>query len=143
MKKLILIIIATCLNVFLFSQQSSRKQQSFTPQPLAAEQLDFASVKSAPEYKGGKEAMYKFIYANMQYPKDAKAKGIEGDVLMKFTVGKDGSISKIKVIEGIYPSIDVEAVRVVKLMPKWIPGKYGDNGIVSTTSLIIGFHLSK
>lgn len=143
MKKIILLIFVLSLGGVLVAQQSTRREKAFTPVTAAEQQLDFASEKSVPEYNGGREAMHKFIYANMKYPADAREKGIEGDVLMQFTIGKDGSISRIKVLEGVSPSIDAEAVRVVQMMPNWIPAKYGVNNIVSSTSLIIGFHLSR
>ncbi len=126
----------------LLAQQSTRKEKQIV-QPIvpAPEQLDFTSEKQAPSYNGGKQAMFKFIYDNMVYPADAKEKGIQGDVTLKFTVDVDGSLSNIEVVEGLYPSIDAEAVRVVSKMPKWIPGKYGIRTISMKSSIIIGFHL--
>jgi protein TonB len=110
---------------------------------MAEQQLDFTSEKKAPEYNGGKQAMFKFIHQNMKYPADAKEKGIQGDVLLKFTVGMDGAISNVEVVKGLYPSLDAEAIRVVKKMPNWIPGKYGNQPASMKSSLIIGFHLSE
>lgn len=144
MKKQLLLILLLCLSGMLVAQQSSRKKSNFVrPKTTAAQQLDFASEKKAPEYNGGKQAMHKFIYANMKYPVDAKEKGIQGDVLLKFTVGIDGSISNIEVIQGLFPSMDAEAIRVVGKMPKWLPGKYGTQNAAMNTSLIIGFHLTE
>lgn len=79
-----------------------------------------------PEFPGGQDSMYKFIYANLKYPKKAKEKGIEGKVYIQFVVEADGSLSNIKVLKGLGYGCDEEAMRIIKKMPKWVPG--GQNG---------------
>lgn len=76
-----------------------------------------------PEYPGGDQAMMDFVAKNVQYPEEAKEKEISGRVLVSFIVEKDGSIADVKVVKGIGGGCDEEAVRVVKAMPKWKPGK--------------------
>ena len=76
-----------------------------------------------PEFPGGMSELMKFIQKNMRYPKIAIKKGIEGRVICQFTVTKDGSIEDIIVVRGLHKSLDKEAVRVIKKMPKWKPGK--------------------
>lgn len=78
-----------------------------------------------PEFPGGMTELMKFIQENMQYPKIATKKGIEGRVICQFTIKKDGSIDhkSIIVIRGLHKSLDKEAVRIIKKMPKWKPGK--------------------
>ena len=76
-----------------------------------------------PEYPGGEQAMMDFVAKNVQYPKEAMEKGISGRVMVGFIVEKDGSISETEVVKGIGGGCDEEAVRVVKAMPKWKPGK--------------------
>lgn len=145
MKRNLLLIIFICLTGFLSAQQSERKKDTkpFVPaKPLSSDEMNYATEKKAPQYTGGREAMFKFIRQEMKYPLDAKQKGIEGDVQLKFTVGMDGSISNIQVVQGLFPSLDAEAVRVVSKMPKWIPGKYGTQSASMNSSLIIGFHLT-
>ena len=80
-------------------------------------------VEEMPEPVGGMEAMYAFIYANVKYPEVARNNGISGSVVLEFVVEKDGSISGVKVLAGVYPDLDQEAVRVIKMLPKWKPGK--------------------
>ena len=80
-------------------------------------------VEEVPEFPGGMTELTKFIQENMQYPKIAIKKGIEGRVICQFTVTKDGSIEDIIVVRGLHKSSDKEAVRVIKKMPKWKPGK--------------------
>ena len=76
-----------------------------------------------PQFPGGDQAMMKFVSENVQYPEEAKEKEISGRVMVGFIVEKDGSISDVKVVKGIGGGCDEEAVRVVKAMPKWKPGK--------------------
>jgi len=80
-------------------------------------------VEEMPEPVGGMEAMYAFIYANVKYPEVARNNGISGSVVLEFVVEKDGSISGVKVLAGVYPDLDQEAVRVIKMLPKWKAGK--------------------
>ena len=76
-----------------------------------------------PQFPGGDQAMMKFVSENVQYPEEAKEKEISGRVMVGFIVEKDGSISDVKVVKGIGGGCNEEAVRVVKAMPKWKPGK--------------------
>ena len=82
-----------------------------------------------PEFPGGEQAMMKFVAENVQYPQEARDKEISGRVLVGFIVEKDGSIAEVKVVKGIGGGCDEEAVRVVKAMPKWKPGKDKGNPV--------------
>jgi len=76
-----------------------------------------------PTFKGsGPEAFSAWVSAHLKYPKDAKRAGIAGTVRVEFTIGPDGYIQEAKVVQGIFPSLDAEAVRVIKSSPKWNPG---------------------
>ncbi|HAW59166.1 MAG TPA: energy transducer TonB [Bacteroidales bacterium] len=86
------------------------------------EQEIFTIVESMPEFPGGEEARMKFLLQNIKYPQIARESGIQGVVYVTFVVEPDGSITNVKVIRGIGGGCDEEAVRVVKMMPKWIPG---------------------
>ena len=76
-----------------------------------------------PQFPGGDQAMMKFVSENVQYPEEAKEKEISGRVMVGFIVEKDGSVNEVKIVRGIGGGCDEEAVRVVKAMPKWKPGK--------------------
>lgn len=80
-------------------------------------------VEQNPEYPGGEMALTRFVQNNMSYPQIAREMGIQGTVYITFVVGKTGEISNVKVVRGIGGGCDEEAVRVIKLMPKWIPGR--------------------
>lgn len=79
-----------------------------------------------PQFPGGEAEMYKFIKDNLRYPAIEQEMGNHGRVTIRFVVSKTGEISNIQVIKGVSPGCDKEAMRVIKSMPKWIPGKqYG------------------
>ena len=80
-------------------------------------------VDEMPSFPGGLEELYKWIDSNVQYPAVAWENGIEGRVILKFIVEKDGSLSDSTVIHSVHPMVDREALRVVRQMPKWNPGK--------------------
>ncbi len=80
-------------------------------------------VDEMPSFPGGLEELYKWIDNNVQYPAVAWENGIEGRVIVKFIVEKDGSLSDSTVIRSVHPIVDREALRLVGQMPKWNPGK--------------------
>ena len=88
------------------------------------EEVVFVIVESMPEFPGGQQALFRFLSENVKYPVIAQENGIQGRVICQFVVNKDGSIVDVEVVRsGGDPSLDKEAVRVIKSMPKWKPGK--------------------
>lgn len=87
------------------------------------EQKIFLVVESMPEFPGGEAAMYKFIADIIEYPRLAKETGISGRVFVTFVVEKDGRVTDVQILRGIGGGCDEEAIRVIKAMPKWTPGK--------------------
>ncbi len=84
---------------------------------------EYSKFEELPEFVGGMPALMLFLSKKMTYPTDARRMGIDGKVFVQFVVNEDGSISDIEVIKSLSSSTDQEAMRVVKLMPHWIPGK--------------------
>lgn len=82
----------------------------------------FSVVEVMPEFPGGAQALMKYLSEEINYPDDAKASGTQGRVIAQFIVNKDGSISDVKVVKSVSESLDKEALRVIKEMPKWKPG---------------------
>ena len=91
------------------------------------------------EFPGGMEALGEYITNNLQYPANAKAKGISGDVRISYIIDKDGSIIEAKVIEGVDPDLDNEALRLICSMPKWKPGVRNHRYVKMRTSTVIQF----
>ena len=91
-------------------------------------------VDQMPQFPGGFEKLKEFIEKNRRYPKSLQDRGIQGRVVVTFVVEKTGKISHAKVVRGVDPALDKEALRVVRKMPRWIPGKlYGKNVDVNYT----------
>ena len=94
-----------------------------------------------PEYPGGINKLMEYLSKNIEYPKAARESGIQGRVFVSFIVEKDGSISNVKVIRSIGGGCDEEAVRVVKAMPKWKPGKQRGKAVRVSYMLPVVFKL--
>jgi protein TonB len=86
-------------------------------------------VEQNAEFPGGPAAMAQFIQKNLKYPEIALENQIEGTVVVEFVVEKDGSISNIKVLKDIGGGCGNEAMRIIKMMPKWTPGKQRDMAV--------------
>lgn len=99
------------------------------PEPPKHEEENkvFDIVEQQPLFPGGPAALLKYLSEHTKYPVVAQENGVQGRVTVQFVVEKDGSISDVHVLRGVDPSLDKEAVRVVKSMPRWTPGK--QNGI--------------
>lgn len=80
-------------------------------------------VEVQPEFPGGMDGLMKYLAKNMRYPAKAKANNVQGRVVLNFIVDKHGNISDVKVVKSLDPECDAEAIRLIKNMPKWIPGK--------------------
>ena len=95
-----------------------------------------------PEFPGGQQALFKYLGDNVKYPVIAQENGIQGRVICQFVVNKDGSIVDIEVVRsGGDPSLDKEAIRVIKSMPKWKPGKQRGKPVRVKFTLPVNFKL--
>ena len=103
--------------------------------------MNIAMVEQKPEFNGGEAAMYKWLSENIVYPSAASEEGVQGRVVVEFVVGKDGSITNVRVLRPRHPALDKEAVRVVKAMPKWIPGRNNGQPVKVTYTLPVTFKL--
>lgn len=112
------------------------------PEPVVEQKTyTMAEVGVQPSFPGGDAAMYAWLSKNLQYPPIAQENGIQGTVVVSFTVGADGSIKNIKVARGKDPALDKEAVRVVSKMPKWSPGKQNGQNVPVSYTLPVKFQL--
>ncbi|MBR3860142.1 MAG: energy transducer TonB [Bacteroidaceae bacterium] len=111
--------------------------------PKAEEQGEiFQVVEEQPMFPGGMEEMMKFLQQNIKYPTEAQEQGKQGRVIVQFVVNKDGSISNDSVIRSVDPLLDAEALRVVRSMPNWIPGKQRGKEVRVRFTLPVSFRLS-
>ena len=94
-------------------------------------------------FPGGGSALLKFLSENVKYPEEAMELGYSGKVIVQFAVKSDGSVDDVRVVSGIHPLLDEEAVRVVKSMPDWTPAKQRGTPINSLITLPVKFALPK
>ena len=106
------------------------------------EAVPFQLVEEKPSFQGGDTNNFsKWVNERLVYPEIAKKNRVQGRVTVQFTVEKDGSVTKVKVIRGVDPALDKEAVRVVSMSPKWTPGKQGDRVVSVTYNFPVIFQL--
>ena len=110
--------------------------------PKEEENKVFDVVEQMPSFPGGNAALMNYLSSNIKYPVIAEENGIQGRVIVQFVVGKDGSISNVHVAKSVEPSLDKEAVRVAKSMPKWIPGKQNGQAVNVKYTLPVTFRRS-
>ena len=103
--------------------------------------MSIAMVEQKPQFAGGEAAMYKWLGDNIVYPPAAAEEGVSGRVVVEFVVGKDGSISNVRVVRSRHTALDKEALRVVKAMPNWIPGRNNGQPVKVTYTLPVTFKL--
>lgn len=106
------------------------------------EEVIFMVVETMPEFPGGQQALFKYLSDNVKYPVIAQENGIQGRVICQFVVNKDGAIVDVEVVRsGGDPSLDKEAVRVIKSMPKWNPGKQRGKAVRVKYTVPVNFRL--
>ena len=106
------------------------------------EAIPFQLVEEKPSFQGGDANQFsKWVNQRLVYPEIAKENGVQGRVTLQFTVEKDGTVTKVKVLRGVDPSLDKEAVRVVSMSPKWTPGKQRDRAVPVTYTFPVIFQL--
>jgi TonB family protein len=99
---------------------------------------------SYPKYKGGSQALYRYIYKNQQYPQNLKNQGISGQTQVQFMVNADSTITDVEVFKTSgYKEFDDEAVRLVKSFPNWVPAKQDCQAIPMKTVVTVPFELNR
>ncbi|MFN8209818.1 MAG: M56 family metallopeptidase [Bacteroidales bacterium] len=142
--KVLIAIPVILLVMFAVAACSATKRVSYKMEtvnmPPPSEDV-FVVVEEMPVYPGGDKALMEFINSNIQYPKEAKEKNIQGRVICRFCVRYDGTVDRVAVLKSVDPSIDAEAIRVLKLMNNWTPGKQGGKPVSVWYSVPVTFEL--
>lgn len=107
-----------------------------------AEAQVFFIVENMPEFPGGDLELRKYIAQNIQYPEIAKENGIQGRVFVQFVVNKKGKVEQVKVVRGVDPSLDKEAIRVIQSLPAWKPGSQRGKPVKVSFTVPINFQLN-
>ena len=140
MKKII------CALVFVFMSLSSIQCYGYEKEikdEKSSEEIFVANkIDRMPEYPGGIPGLTKYLSENIKYPKTALEDSISGRVIISFIVEKNGSVSNIEVAKSVHPTLDEEAVRVVKNMPKWSPGIQSKKPVRVRFQLPVNFKLN-
>ena len=106
--------------------EEEKVQETVEEQPVEEEKvMPMGAVDELPQYPGGMAQLLKWLTAHLKYPESAKAAKISGKVIVAFIVNADGTVSDVKLVKGADPSLDNEALRVIRTMPKWQPGRAG------------------
>ena len=112
--------------------------------PVVDDQVyNMAMVEQQPEFPGGQQAMYKWLGDHINYPPVAAEEGVQGKVIVEFVVSKTGAVENVRVLRGRHPALDKEAIRVVKAMPNWNPGRNNGNPVKVTYTLPVTFKLQQ
>ena len=138
MKQLFLFA-AIFLFVFCYGQDSSKIAVIRVPK---ATPDVFTFVEQMPQFPGGEDSMMSFIQRNIHYPQTEREKQISGRVILSFIVNEDGSLTSITIKKSVSAGLDKEAVRVLRLMPKFIPGKQKGKAVKVNFILPVVFKLS-
>ncbi len=101
----------------------------------------FEIVENMPEYPGGQGALMQFLATNIQYPEDAKKEQIQGRVIVQFVIQADGTVTNPVAVRSVSPSLDAEAIRVVKILPKWKPGMQRGVAVPTKFTVPVQFRL--
>ena len=118
------------------------KEVEVVEEVVEEEAIPFQLVEEKPSFNGGDANEFsKWVNSKLVYPEIAKENGVQGRVTLSFTVEKDGSVTNVRVLRGVDPSLDDEAVRVVKSSPKWKPGKQRDRTVKVTYTFPVIFQL--
>ncbi len=112
--------------------------------PVIEEPKDevFLVVEEMPDFPGGPAAMMKYIASNIKYPRVATQQGLEGRVIVTFVINAQGEVSNVEVVKGIGGGCDEEAIRVIKSLPKWKPGKQNGRAVSVKFTVPIKFALN-
>jgi TonB family protein len=107
------------------------------------EEVVFVMVEKMPEFPGGESAMLKYISKNISYPATSAEKNIQGEVLCRFIVKEDGKVGNVKVLKGVDPDLDDEAIRVLYTMPRWKPGEQRGKKVPVEYSIPVVFSIQQ
>jgi TonB family protein len=146
----LLLLLSSCEN----KNQAKESQESVdSPPPVTAQESKtpvvpkvsgeiFDIAEEMPVFPGGSAEMMSYIQKNLKYPVEAVETALQGRVILQFIVTEDGSIADVNVVRSVDPIVDEEAVRVVKGMPKWIPGKKDGKAVNVKYTIPVVFKLN-
>lgn len=124
-------------NLITIVNELPDKDKNATNDPI------YTAVQEAPRFPGGENEIYKFLSKNTRYPAKAAQNNIQGRVVVQFVIEKDGSIGEVKIVRSVDPDLDKEAMRVIKSMPKFTPGKQNGQNVRCWYNIPVSFKLGQ
>lgn len=118
-----------------------RSKPLYKPQPVNKNSV-YDVVEQMPSFPGGISGLRTYLNQNIRYPAEAQENCVQGRVVVSFVVGKDGHISDVTVLRSVDPSLDKEAIRVIRNMPRWSPGKQGGEPVRVRYNVPVSFRLN-
>ena len=107
----------------------------------ASDYITYEAVEEKPEYPGGMAELSNFMSRNIQYPVISQENGVQGKVVVQFVIDKEGNVEEVAIANGVDPYLDAEALRIIKMMPKWKPGKHVGKEVNVKCTIPVGFRL--
>ncbi|MEO1417558.1 MAG: energy transducer TonB [Bacteroidota bacterium] len=120
-------------------QTSSPMQSDSASRPSINVDQPLVDADVMPAFPGGEAALYRFLSSHIRYPEDALRKKVEGKVFVRFVIQEDGSITDLQIRKGIGFGCDEEALRVIRMMPRWLPGELAGQKVAVFSSLAVNF----
>ena len=121
--------------------QNKKVKKARTHKDTTTDDKVYEVCEQMPTYEGGDVALLKYLTDSVKYPESAKKHGVQGRVIIGFIVEKDGSLTNVKVLRAVDRALDAEALRVVKGMPKWIPGRQNKQRVRVKYNVPVSFRL--
>lgn len=118
-----------------------KKAKTEAPEKTNNDKVVFQVVEQMPQFPGGDNGLFKYLAESIRYPVDAQESGIQGRVICQFIIDENGQVNDVKVVRSVDASLDAEAIRVIKAMPKWIPGQQRGKSVSVQYTLPINFRL--
>ena len=119
----------------------NRQKDTLPPEEEIVGQPIYNVVDQMPEFPGGMDKLLQFINGNMQYPAEARKKGIQGRVTVQFIVDEDGHITEPNIVRSVDPFLDKEALRIIKTLPQWKPGTLKGKAVKVKYTVPVAFKL--
>lgn len=133
-------LICVVLLFALMSNNVYASECSVAQSDEASEKI-YAAAEQMPQFPGGEAALMKYMRNNIKYPVIAIENGIQGNVIVQFVVKKDGTIGTVKIVRGISPELNKEAIRLCKSLPKFIPGTMNGEAVNVWYTSVVSFRL--
>lgn len=119
--KVVCFVILLLITIFSFGQEQTDSINYKEVNPFKSIEGFFSTIERFPMYPEGEEGIIEHIKSNLNYPYEAKENNIKGTVIIGYLIDIDGSVGEVVVLKSVHPLLDEEAVRVIKLMDKWLP----------------------